>query len=312
MVPSDKKIILSRNDVILKYYFYIFVIFFYYFLLKAVSNRDIIDNVRREEMLGNKKKISIDLEPDVLKIYTNEMEKQNKSGTRLINDTLWSLYCLPDDVRAELGEFCWDRYTQNMLQAAKDQSYAGESCRATAQHWRALGELLGDNDKSKFGKVFGEKHMRQVLLADGYCIFPDDWICLDNVFGVPADQCRSVYVVESRNSAKFGIPHFVVFAPFDPEPDYMVNPSLTETQIAMIYKKCEEVYPDFRKFFNMQVTLSREENQDMEKLKIWDQAPYFAVFTMPDYNNPRFIDPFSKRFCPPDGSMIVRYPKTEE
>lgn len=257
-------------------------------------------------MIAKKKKVSIDFEIENYKLLAAEMERSSSSSSSVVNRMAWATLSLPEHIRSEIGNYCWNQYFSSVDQIIEAGTYPAEAARNDAAHWKALGEFFGIAP----GTNTVPDTMREVLLKDGYCTFPKDWICLDKVFGTPAAECTSVYVVESRNSAKYGIPHFVIFSPLSPCAGF--SPDITEEQKALIYERCAEAFPDFTRLFNLQVTLTGSENSDPEKLKQWDAAPCFDIFNMPDLNEPRFVDPFTKRFEPPSGAMIVRNPKPEQ
>ena len=61
--------------------------------------------------------------------------------------------------------------------------------------------------------------MKKVFLKEGYVIFPEDWIILPDIYDSP-DKCLYAGVVESRNSEKYKIPHFVFFSNYRYGADY--------------------------------------------------------------------------------------------
>lgn len=251
-------------------------------------------------MLGSKKKVSIDFEADNYSILTAAAKESKSSNSLIINRLVRHILPVPQKILQELGDFCWDKYSKNLEKLHTITGIETQIIRQQAMYWRLLGDFFGHSDI----KDPLPGNLKEVMLLDGLCILPKEWICLDNVFGVPADQCRSAYVVESRNSAKFGIPHFVVFSP-DP-PDYKYNPDLTPEQRATIFSACAKAFPDFTKFFNMQIELTEEEGRDFDKLKIWDSAPCFEIFNIAEKASEIYIDPITREFIPPYGSMIVR------
>lgn len=255
-------------------------------------------------MLG-KKKVSIDFEADNYKLLTSAAKEADVSNSTIINKLVRHILPIPQNILQELGDYCWDRYAELLDSLQTVSGFETKIIKQQANYWRILGDFCGHSEKEE--PTPG--NMREVMLLDGFCIFPKEWVCLDNVFGVPTDQCRSAYVVESRNSAKYGIPDFIVFSP-DP-PDYKYNPDLSPDQKRTIYDACAKAFPEFTKFYNMQVHLTEEEGRDFEKLKMWDQAPCFEIFNVAEEASEIYRDPITHKFEPPAGAMIVRSQKKE-
>lgn len=81
-----------------------------------------------------------------------------------------------------------------------------------------------------------EPTMRKIKLADGYLIIPSDWIIVNPE---RAENCRYAAVLECRNSAKYGVPHFIYFNNFRYACDY------TDHMEAEFYSLCKKAWPKF-------------------------------------------------------------------
>ncbi len=152
--------------------------------------------------------------------------------------------------------------------------------------------------------------MKRVMLKDGYLIIPKDFIVLQDTVDA-AEKCLYAGVVESRNHEKYGIPHFVFFS------NYKYGKEFDDELHTKVYEACAKAYPEFKKYFNMQVDIPQQKGgaekwQDPEflaRMEKWDQAPCFGLFAIVEKGDPLYWNSIHPNYEPPYGAMIVRNSK---
>lgn len=246
----------------------------------------------------DKKKLSIDFSQHSYDLLTKYARENKKSNSLIINELCQAILPLSHDILKKLGKFC----RENMAEAASEQQSktgyeAGEAAKTVSQ-WISLSKLFPYDEEENTRK------MVRFQLKEGHCIVPQDYLVLDDIFGAP-EECMYAGVVESRNSQKYGIPHFLFFCNEKYSADY------SDEMEATIYDNCRKKFPDFDKYFNMQKTISMEEALDPKIGKEWMGLPCFGLFHIVEKGDPLYWTPITPDFIPPDGAMIIR-PKKEE
>lgn len=134
--------------------------------------------------------------------------------------------------------------------------------------------------------------MTKYRVKDGYLIVPKDWIVLNPEF---EGQCRYAGVVECRNSAKYGIPHFVFFTDIQYARDY--DSDLEEN----VRDWCVEKWPDFTKVIQQEVKLIPDPENRGKYLNAEEHlaSPVIGLFQILRNDDEHFKND------PPYGAMIV-------
>lgn len=140
--------------------------------------------------------------------------------------------------------------------------------------------------------------MKKIELADGYLIIPADWIVVNPE---SAKDCLYAAVIECRNSAKYGVPHFI----------YLTNTQyLGDDSEAMendFYDLCRKAWPKFAEIeeLSKKNQLVPDPNNKGQYLNIEAHfaAPIIGLFYIDEQGD----YPLEKQ---PYGAMIVRT-KTE-
>lgn len=245
----------------------------------------------------DKKKVSIDFSQHSYNLLTEHARTTKKSNSAIINDLCQAILPLSDNILKKFGKFC----DENLTEAIEEhQSKTGFEALETAKElaqWIALSKFFPYEEENT-------RKMKRFRLKEGYCIVPQDYIVLDNIFG-PPEECMYAGVVESRNSEKYGIPHFLFFCNTKYANYY------TDEMEATIYAACAKKFPDFNKYYDMQKDLPLKEAQDQEKVKEWMSLPFFGLFHIVEKGDPLYWNPVTPDYIPPDGAMIIR-PTTEK
>ena len=133
--------------------------------------------------------------------------------------------------------------------------------------------------------------IKKIELTDGYLQIPTDWIVVN-----PEEIGKKSYaaVLECRNHAKYGIPHFVLLNDFKTNMDY------TDAMKEEFFKRCTEKWPKFP-----EIMQQSEQNQLIEdprhpgeflNVDAYFAAPIIGIFAISD-------QAFGNH---PYGAMIVR------
>lgn len=246
-----------------------------------------------------KKKLSIDFLNSCYQSLTQTAQEEKVSNSDIVNTLITVFLQLSSDVRQDLSNYCQNRYAIEKANASADTFSAleRENKAALAQEYLKIGNFLKiDQEEDVHPK------MRMVFLKEGYTIFPEDWIILEDICGRPED-CMYAGVVESRNCEKYHIPHFVFFS------DYKYGRDYPEKLEKKVYAACASAYPDFKRLFNLQRPIPDHTGTDPEGkklLKEWYDAPQFALFHLPEKGDPMYWNRITPNYDPPYGAMIIR------
>lgn len=244
--------------------------------------------------MHSKKKVSIDFSLPEYKLLIEQAKKNGQSNSCLINELVSTFTPLVPEVKKELAKYCADKYVDCIGELQKVSGYESQDIAILASQWKALSNYFYVNVEE-----LPNTNMQKIQLKDGYCIVPIDYVILGDVCGKP-EECLYAGVVESRNSAKYGIPRFLFFCNTKYAREY------TDELEAKVYKECEKVFPEFKKYYNMQINLSAEDEKDMFKVAKWDEAPCFGLFHLVEKGDPVYWNSLSPNYNPPFGAMIIR------
>lgn len=252
----------------------------------------------------DKKKMSIDFTLPEYQLVKDTADNKDESSSSIINSLVGTFLPLKPSVKKKLCDYCMDQYGERIEELQNATTFDGQDTAIEASQWLNLSRYFKLSDSEN--KELKNDSMKRVMLKDGYLIIPKEFIILNDTVA-PAEECMYAGVVEARNGSKFGIPHFVFFSNCKYGHEY--NNEL-ETKV---YEACEKAFPDFRKFFNMQIKMpnvaSGEGRQDPEFLKNmdeWDKAPTFALFHIVEKGDPIYWNSINPNYEPPYGAMIIR------
>lgn len=257
-----------------------------------------------------KKKMSIDFTLPEHRLVKEYADERNESSSSIINSLVATFLPLKPSIKQKLYDFCMDNYGKSINELQNTSSFDEQDAAVEASQWINLARYFKLNDKES--EELKGSNMKRVMLKDGYLIIPKDFIVLNDTVA-PAEECMYAGVVEARNGSKYGIPHFVFFS------NYKYGREYDDELETKVYEACEKAYPDFKKFFNMQIKMpnsaSGEDWQDPEFLKKmdeWDKAPTFALFHIVEKGDPIYWNSINPNYEPPYNAMIVRSNNTEK
>ena len=239
-----------------------------------------------------KKKVSIDFGEPEYSLLTEQAKREGKSNSSIVNKLIDLFLRISPDVAEKVGSFCHDQYLKEQTTLEKLSGFERNEVQKRMDQYEKLSAYFGYDANAE-----ADPGMKISFLKEGYVQYPKDWIVLPDVFG-SADSCMYAGVVESRNSEKFGIPHFVFFSNKKYGKDY------TDEMHAKIYEACARAWPDFGKYYNMQIPARN--TTDIEYVKKWDAAPCFGLFHIVEKGDPMYWTDSSPDYKPPFGAMIIR------
>lgn len=232
----------------------------------------------------DKKKISIDFTEENYKIITEFAKKFNESNSSIVNYLISHFLPLDQTAKRMLARACMDSMEKEKQQFSSLGEYAKEEAHKRIKMYEDLILFFTEGK----GYVLGvENAMRKIEILDGYVIFPNDWILIENQ--KPKDS-RYVGVVEVKNGEEYNMPHFVFFSS---------NPIAERTNIEEedILVGCQFAHPEFGKIKAMQVEPVYDENKIMINAELWKRSPLIGMFSIPTYGKDTLF---------PQGAMIVK------
>lgn len=220
--------------------------------------------------IEKRRKISVDIAPDVEKLLEQAKKEGGMSYTNTINELIRAALGLKPELRRSLSEFLESEYQKAGSQTHLPGSFAYEDQRETLIQLDRLYSLLNQNASIDERPAPQQVDMQSIAIKGGTLTVPRDWIRIE--WDKPADSPYAG-VVETRNDIKYDIPHFF----FTSKKEIS---ELTDFEEDAILKCCCEEYPAFREVLDRQVTPVYEDGR-MTNLKEYRQAPEPGVFAIP-------------------------------
>ena len=157
------------------------------------------------------RKISVDLTDENFEALDKFKESRNMPYSIIINRLL-RILCKSPDIKDELITICKSRI--RALYAEMDQVGTFECQKLynkSAQYMEIL-SFLTQNPQITVSSILDEAQMKKIRLVDGYLMYPENFILLNES---AAQTYRNVCIVEVRN-AQFPVPHFIYFSGNNP------------------------------------------------------------------------------------------------
>ena len=243
-------------------------------------------------MIFGKKKVSIDFTEPEYALLADRAKKEGISNSAVVNGMISLFFRISPDVAKKIGNFCYQQYLQEKSTLELLSGFDRDEAQKRMTQFGKISSYFGYDTPSE-----KDNSMKITFLKNGYVTYPKDWIVLDNVFG-SAENCMYAGCVESRNSKKFGIPHFIFFCDMKYGKDY------TDEMSEKIYSACAKAYPKFREFYNMEQPMP--DPHDKEALQRWNEAPCFGLFHIVEKGDPIYWHDADPDYQPPYGAVIIR------
>lgn len=161
--------------------------------------------------------------------------------------------------------------------------------RAKRDYYKELAAHLSNfvpKDRRHPRKGFKLSMKRVGMRGETYAIVPDDWVVINKDAG---KHCDYAFVLEARNSGRYGVPDFVYLS----ESEACSNEEVIEAAAG--------VWPKMRDIRGMQVELAYDKDGAILNAREWDEAPTIGVFPITDSSS------FSYGEEAPCGAMIYRH-----
>lgn len=252
-----------------------------------------------------KKKLSIDFDMPEYELLVGKAKEEGKSNSAIVNSLIRLFAKVSPSVADQVAAFCHEQYIKEKNSLEQSSGFERAEIENRIREYERLSEYFGYEAKENEP----DPGMRITFLKEGYVVYPDDWIRLDNVFG-PAETCMYAGCVESRNSAKLGIPHFIFFCNVKSGKEY------TDEMVLQVYEACAKAYPDFKKYYNAQMMTDSigsapEDPGYWIRLNEWNERPYFGTFPIVEKGDPIYWNKYTPDYKPPYGAMIIRSERKE-
>lgn len=244
--------------------------------------------------MNKKKKVSIDFSLPEYDLLSRQAKAKGQSNSYIINELVGTFIPVVPEIKKELATYCANKYLECISELQRLSGYESQDIAIVASQWKTLENYFHVNVEN-----LPNQNMKKIQLKDGYCIVPKDFVVLGDICGRP-EECLYAGVVESRNSKTYGIPQFLFFCNVKYAREY------TDELEAKVYKECEKVFPEFKKYYNMQIDLKPEEENNLYKIAEWDKAPRFGMFHLVEKGDPVYWNSLNPNYNPPYGAMIVR------
>ncbi|MGC5816111.1 hypothetical protein [Clostridium perfringens] len=115
--------------------------------------------------------------------------------------------------------------------------------------------------------------MKKIEIQNGYVIFPEDWIILNEYH---AKNCEYARVIEVKNGTKYNSPHFLFFS------TKPIN-ELTNNDTKKLDEKCINMFSNYKKILNEYIPLKYDENGEMLNGNEHISGPIPGYFAILDY-----------------------------
>lgn len=231
-----------------------------------------------------KKKLSIDFKEDNYNTLVDFAQSSGESNSNIINYLVSHFLNLSLDTRKAFAKCC----SEELRKEEEKYSSLGEFEKIKASKRINLYKDLIKFFTDGKGSILDEKtKMKKIDIFDGYVIFPNDWIIIENQN--PNDS-NFVGVIEVRNAKKYNIPHFLFFSKFPIR-------KLSAFDEKIILEHCENAYSDFKKIISMQVEPVYDNNNNILNIESWREAPHIGFFQIGEYGRDSVF---------PANAMIIR------
>ena len=153
------------------------------------------------------RKISVDLTDENFEALDKFKESRNMPYSIIINRLL-RILCKSPDIKEELITICKSRI--RTLYAEMDQvgTFECQKFYNKSTQYMEILSFLTQNPQITVSSILDEAQMKKIRLVDGYLIYPENFILLNES---AAQNYRNVCIVEVRN-AQFPVPHFIYFS----------------------------------------------------------------------------------------------------
>lgn len=239
---------------------------------------------------GDNKKVLDDL-------TTNYMFKYGPMINKII-----STFCrMPRPIKKVIEKTCLNEYKRITAELEHTEGeYFRKPLEQEKESYLEILKLINNGIYEIEDEKEDENQMKKIKLADGYLIIPADWIVVNPE---NASNCRYAAVLECRNSAKYGVPHFIYLNNFQYGRDF------TDSMEEDFYRKCTKAWDRFSEIKELsdknQLVSDPDNKGQYLNTKEHLAAPIIGLFSIDEQGNNLTGET-------PYGAMIVRTSSNEE
>lgn len=240
-------------------------------------------------------KFSLDVSGDNKEVLdeltTNYMLKYGP----MINKIIGTFCRMPKGIRKVIENACLAEYNRLTDELAHiEEEFHRKPLEQERESYLEILKLINGGIYEIADEAEEEPTMKKIKLEDGYLIIPSDWIVLNPE---QAENCRYAAVLECRNSAKYGVPHFIYFN------NYQYENQFTDTMEEDFYSLCRKAWPKFIEIQELSNKNQLVPDPDNKGQYLNGEAhlaaPIIGLFSIEEQGD-RIIGE------PPYGAMIVR------
>lgn len=265
-----------------------------WYLTEDAENIEGYAKINVQKSKESKKRTTLDLTPENYKVLSAISDKFGITFGEAVGLLTKLFISMPPTCRKDLLFFTRNQIRQILdIEAKIGALEAGENDKVI-RDYQTISYFF---ESGQLPLAATTANMKRIYLKDGYVEFPNDWIYLPNVLG-QAEECLYAGVIETRNSQKYGVPHFIFASPY--KHGYMY----TDSDRKIIFDAAIKAWPEFKKILNMHVAAEYNENGLISNEKEYMEAPYAGIFAV--YSEDDIEMKTLHHGVPPYGTKIVK------
>ena len=243
-------------------------------------------------------KTSIDLTPEARDILINYKETHQQNIGARINELILTFGNLSPETHRDLTEFFENKVKDICWRKRNSDGFTADALNEELKSYLNVITFLNDGYQVYAENYMDTPPLTSMPIKHGYVIYPADWI---DVNPEMASSCPYVGVIECAHHAELHIPHFMFHTEYKYGKDY------TDLFTKKVYKKCEEVWPEFSRIIEQQVRAVYDPQNPSHMLneKEWLEAPLIGMFHL-------YVEGDYRSTPPPYGAKIVHTSPVEE
>ena len=211
----------------------------------------------------------------------------------MLNFILRKLCMMPPKIKEAFIRFCKSQARELEKQIKVAEEFEKAELQQEKKHYLEIARIINDGSEVTIDEE--QPEMIEIEIKDGILIIPEDWIIVNPE---EAKKHRYAAVLECRNSAKFGIPHFIMYC------DYKYGNEYPDEFDKKFKALCRKAWPDFKeKVEDKQVkAILKENGKGYVNGDQFMAAPNIGIFHIWESDD-EHLEAYGE---PPYGSMIVR------
>lgn len=213
----------------------------------------------------------------------------------MLNKIIGTFCRMPDSIKNVIEKACLTEYKRISAELEKTpDEFHRKPLEQERESYLEILKLINDGIYVIPEEDNEANVMKKIKLADGYLVIPSNWIVVNPE---RAENCRYAAVLECRNSAKYGVPHFIYLN------NYKYGNEYTNDMEEQFYSLCRKTWPRFSEIEELnkknQPVPDPENKGHYLNTEAYLNAPIIGLFSIDEQgDNPTGEYPY--------GAMIVR------